>query len=169
MAVVNGDTVKVHYTGTFDNDEVFDSSKGREPLAFKTGAGMMIQGFDEAVIGMEVGDVKTVTLEPSQAYGERSDDHVVDMPKEQVPEDIDLQVGLQLQLQDNQGHIIPVTVTSVGDETVTLDANHPLAGKSLTFEIELVEVGCELPSHEGCCGGHDHDHGEGCGGGGGCC
>ena len=130
-----GEKVAVHYTGTLDNGEVFDSSRQREPLEFTVGAGQMIPGFDAAVNGMTVGETKTVRLEPSDAYGERSDDAIIELPAEGAPEG--LEVGDQVQM--NTG--ARATVLEVTDATVTLDLNHPLAGEALTFEIELVSVG----------------------------
>lgn len=136
-----GDTVRVHYTGKLDDDSVFDSSYERdEPLEFTVGSQQVIPGFDEAVVGMEPGDTKQVRLEPDEAYGEHEDDHVVEVEKERLPDDVDAEVGLRLQLQHEDGETIPVTLTEVSGETVTLDANHPLAGEALTFEIELVEI-----------------------------
>lgn len=136
-----GDTVRVHYTGKLDDDSVFDSSYERdEPLEFTVGSQQVIPGFDEAVVGMEPGDTKQVRLEPDEAYGEHQDDHVVEVEKERLPDDVDAEVGLRLQLQHEDGETIPVTLTEVSGETVTLDANHPLAGEALTFEIELVEI-----------------------------
>lgn len=136
-----GDTVRVHYTGKLDDDSVFDSSYERdEPLEFTVGSQQVIPGFDEAVVGMEPGDTKQVRLEPEEAYGEHEDDHVVEVEKERLPDDVDAEVGLRLQLQHEDGETIPVTLTEVSGETVTLDANHPLAGEALTFEIELVEI-----------------------------
>lgn len=128
-----GDTVSVHYRGTLDDGSEFDSSAGREPLQFTVGAGQVIPGFDNAVVGMEVGEKKEVRLEPGDAYGERTDDRVIAVPKEQAPDG--LEVGQQVMLGQ-----APATVVEVTDEAVTVDANHPLAGQALTFEIELVGV-----------------------------
>ncbi|EMR02359.1 FKBP-type peptidyl-prolyl cis-trans isomerase [Cesiribacter andamanensis] len=135
-----GDRVRVHYTGRLQNGEVFDSSKGREPLEFEIGGGMMIAGFDKAVNGMQVGDQKTVEIPSNEAYGERREEMMINIPRAQVPADITPQVGQQLAL-NNGGQQVPVTVTEVTDEKVVLDANHPLAGKDLVFDIELVEIG----------------------------
>ena len=128
-----GDTVSVHYRGTLDDGSEFDSSAGRDPLEFTVGAGQVIPGFDNAVVGMAVGDKKEVRLEPEDAYGERTDDRVISVPKEQAPEG--LEVGQQVMLGQ-----APATVVEVTDEAVTVDANHPLAGQALTFEIELVGI-----------------------------
>lgn len=166
MAVSNGENVKVHYTGKLDSGEIFDSSYERDPIVFQVGAGMMIQGFNDAIIGMEVGEKKTVSLSPAQAYGEYAAENVVAFPKEQIPEGLEIQVGMQLQLHDQNGRAIPVTVKEVKDDSVVLDANHPLAGQTLNFEIELMEIGCELPQQhqhsEECSGCGDKDNGGGC-------
>jgi peptidylprolyl isomerase len=135
-----GDTVRVHYTGRLDGGEVFDSSRGRDPLEFTLGGGQVIAGFDEAVTGMEPGDEKTVTIPAAQAYGPRRDEMSGEVPRAQFPPDIDPQVGQQLQMQQ-EGQTFVVTVTEVSDEVVRLDANHPLAGKDLTFDLELVGIG----------------------------
>ena len=128
-----GDTVSVHYRGTLDDGSEFDSSAGRDPLQFTVGEGQVIPGFDSAVVGMAVGDKKEVRLEPDDAYGERTDERVISVPKDQAPEG--LEVGQQVMLGQ-----APATVVEINDEGVTVDANHPLAGQALTFEIELVGV-----------------------------
>ena len=141
MAVKNGDTVKVHYTGTLTDDgTVFDSSREREPLEFTLGEGQLIPGFEKAVIGLEEGDETTVELDSKDAYGQRREDLELEVSKSDLPDNIDPQVGMQLQMQQQEdGQAIPVQITAVEDEYVQLDANHPLAGKDLTFEIELIE------------------------------
>lgn len=136
----NGDTVQVHYTGTLNDGTVFDSSKGREPLQFTLGAGEVIPGFEEAVAGMKVGERKTVTIPAAEAYGERSERAMLQVPREQFPAEIDPQPGLQLAMQRADGHQIPVVVAEVTETYVVIDANHPLAGQDLTFEIELVAM-----------------------------
>ena len=135
-----GDKVKVHYTGKLENGDVFDSSQGREPLEFTLGQGMVIPGFDEGISGMEVGQKKSLTIEPAQAYGDRREDLEVMIKKNVIPEDIDPKVGLQLQMQNPDGQMINVVITEVNDDDVKLDANHPLAGKTLIFDVELVEI-----------------------------
>ena len=130
----NGDSVQVHYTGTLDNGEVFDSSQGREPLPFVVGSDQVIPGFDAAVIGLAVGESRKVRIEPAEAYGERRDDLVLEVPADQAP--AGLSVGDQVQLQSGAVAV----VEAVTPETVTIDANHPLAGQALTFEIELVAI-----------------------------
>jgi peptidylprolyl isomerase len=135
-----GDTVKVHYTGRLDDGSVFDSSQGRAPLEFTVGGGQVIPGFDEAISGMSPGEEKTVTIPAGQAYGPRRDELMLVVPRDQFPDDIEPQVGQQLQMtQGNQ--VAVVTITGMAEENVTLDANHPLAGQDLTFDLELVGIG----------------------------
>ena len=136
----DGDTVKVHYTGTLENGEVFDTSQEREPLEFQLGQGQLIPGFEKAVIGMSEGDSTTVDIPSDEAYGEVREDLVITVPKDQLPDDVEPQVGMQLQVNQQNGQPIPVRVTEIKKEELVLDANHPLAGKDLTFEIELLEV-----------------------------
>lgn len=138
--VKNGDTVRVHYTGKLDDGTIFDSSVNRNPLEFKVGQDQVIQGFEEAVIGMNLGETKTVKISVDQAYGPRREDMVTQIERNQIPPHIQLEVGLQLQVTGPDGRPAIVTVTDLSDSTATLDANHPLAGKDLTFEIELVEI-----------------------------
>jgi peptidylprolyl isomerase len=140
MQAKKGDKVKVHYTGTLTSGEMFDSSAGREPLEFTVGAGQMISGFDAAIPGMAVGEKKSIQILPEEAYGERSDDAMIEFPKELIPSDIQLEVGMQLSLRDQSGRPVPVTVAELKEEVIILDANHQLAGKTLVFEIELVEI-----------------------------
>ncbi|MDA3972404.1 MAG: peptidylprolyl isomerase [Desulfobulbaceae bacterium] len=140
MAIQHNDNVSVHYTGTFEDGETFDSSRERGPLSFEVGAGQMIKGFDEAVVGMEVGEAKQITLPPEDAYGLRNEEMVVDLPRTSFPGDMELEMGLQLQLTNKDGQPIPATVVNIGDENITMDVNHPMAGKTLVFDIEIVEV-----------------------------
>jgi peptidylprolyl isomerase len=135
----SGDTVRVHYTGTLADGEVFDSSEGHDPLEFTLGTGSVIAGFDEAVTGMAVGDEKTVTIPADQAYGDRSEAMLLRMPRDQFPPDLEPEVGQQLQMEQDESMFV-VTVHEVGDDAVILDANHPLAGKDLTFKLRLVEI-----------------------------
>jgi peptidylprolyl isomerase len=139
-AVKNGDTVQVHYTGKFESGEIFDSSVGKEPLEFTLGDSQVIPGFEDATRGMVVGDRKTVFLNPDQAYGSVNTNLIVDMPKEYFPEDITPELGMRLIIVDNNGEELPVMVAEIHDESVRLDANHPLAGKALVFDIELVAI-----------------------------
>ena len=136
----NGDAVKVHYTGKHTDGDIFDSSEGREPLAFELGKVQMIKGFEAAVLGMEVGETKTVTIPADQAYGDFNENMVFSVNKTEIPEHINLQLGMPLNVQTDQGHTVQVTVKEITDATVTLDANHPLAGQELIFEINLVEI-----------------------------
>jgi FKBP-type peptidyl-prolyl cis-trans isomerase 2 len=135
-----GDTIQIHYTGTLEDGTVFDSSEGREPLSFTLGQGQVISGFEEAALGMEVGETKKARIEVDDAYGERRDDLVLEVPREQLPDELEVDVGTPLQLQQPDGQAVPVTVTALDDTTVTLDANHPLAGQTLNFEITLVGI-----------------------------
>jgi len=135
-----GDKVRIHYTGRLDDGTQFDTSEGRDPLEFKLGEGGIIPGFEKAVDGMEVGESKSVTIPPEEAYGERHEQLVQEVPKSALPEEIDPAVGMQLQSQTPDGQTMQLVVTEVGDEAITVDANHPLAGKNLNFDIELVEI-----------------------------
>jgi peptidylprolyl isomerase len=140
MAVQTGDTVKVNYTGRLLDGTVFDSSEGREPLEFKVGEGHLIKDFEQAVLGMSPGDTKTVQVEAANAYGPHQDELVFVVPRTQIPEGIDPQVNQSYQLQSSDGQKLAVLVIEAGEESVTFDGNHPLAGKDLEFDIELVEV-----------------------------
>lgn len=135
-----GDTVRIHYTGTLEDGTVFDTSQNRDPLEFTLGEGKVISGFEEAVEGMEEGEQKTAEIPSDDAYGPRRDDLVLTVAREQLPADLEPDVGDQLEMRTQDGQTFPVVVAEVGDERVQLDANHPLAGKDLTFEIQLVEV-----------------------------
>ena len=136
----SGDTVKIHYTGTLANGTQFDSSADREPLEFAIGSGQVIPGFDSAVDGMAVGENKTVDIPPEAAYGQRHEQLIQEVPKSQLPEEIKPEPGMQLQSQSPDGQVLNLVVTEVADETITVDGNHPLAGETLTFDIELVEI-----------------------------
>jgi FKBP-type peptidyl-prolyl cis-trans isomerase 2 len=138
--VKDGDTVKVHYTGTLENGEVFDTSENREPLEFTLGQGQLIPGFEKAVTGLNIGDSTTVDIPSKEAYGDVREDLIISVPKNQLPDNIEPQVGMQLQVNQPDGQPVPVRVTEIGDENLTLDANHPLAGKDLSFKIEVVDV-----------------------------
>ena len=138
--VKSGDKIKVNYTGKLRNGETFDSSEGREPLEFTVGGGQVIKGFDEGVMGMQPGDKRTVEIEVINAYGEKNQDMVIEFPKTQFPEDMKPEPGMQLMMNNGEGESFPVLVKEVKDETVLLDANHPLAGEDLIFDIELVEI-----------------------------
>ena len=135
-----GNTVRVHYTGTLEDGTQFDSSRGAEPLEFAMGQGQLIAGFENAVAGLGTGESCTVTLTPEQAYGESNPDMVQQVARELMPEGVELEPGMVLQGQAGDGRVDNFTVVSITEEMVTLDANHPLAGKTLTFEIELVAI-----------------------------
>lgn len=135
-----GDTVRIHYTGTLDDGTMFDSSEGRAPLEFTVGTGQIIPGLDRALQGMEIGDRKVVDVPAEEAYGPVDPNARQAVPRDQIPADIPLEEGAQLQVQTQGGQVLPVTVAEVSEETVVLDANHPLAGKDLSFAIELVEI-----------------------------
>ncbi len=138
--VKSGDTVAIHYTGTLQDGTTFDSSEGRDPLEFEVGSGQIIRGLDVALPGMEVGEKKVVKIASEDAYGPSNPEMRQSIPREGIPADIPLQVGVQLQMQTPDGQAMPVTVVDVDEATVTLDANHPLAGKDLQFDIELVKI-----------------------------
>lgn len=135
-----GDTVRIHYTGTLKDGSRFDSSEGRDPLEFTVGGGQIIPGLDSAIPGMTVGEAKTVEVACDEAYGPVNPEARQAIPREGIPDDIPLEIGTRLQMQTPEGQAVPVTVVAVDEATVTLDANHPLAGQDLTFAIELVEI-----------------------------
>lgn len=135
-----GNNVKVHYTGTLKDNTVFDSSREREPLGFTVGAGQMIAGFDAAVVGMKVGDSKKVTIPAAEAYGPKSEEAMVKVPKEQLPEGMKPEIGMQLEATQADGRTQVLVVAEVIEDEVVLDANHPLAGKDLIFDIEMIEI-----------------------------
>jgi len=135
-----GDTVQLHYTGTLLDGTTFDSSEGRDPLQFQVGSGQIIPGLDVAIPGMKVGDKKVVKIGADDAYGQVNPEMRQAVPREGIPAEIPLEVGIQLQMQTPDGQAMPVTVVDVDEATVTLDANHPLAGKDLQFDIELVKI-----------------------------
>jgi peptidylprolyl isomerase len=135
-----GDKVKVHYTGKLADGTQFDTSANQEPLEFTVGAGEVIAGFEDAVVGMNPGDTKTATINADEAYGDYDEELILEVERDQFPPEITPEVGQRLQLHQADGEVFGAVVTAVGDQTVTLDANHPLAGQDLTFEIELVEI-----------------------------
>lgn len=138
--VEKNNVVRVHYTGRLTNGEQFDSSQGRDPLEFTVGAGQMITGFDSAVEGMELNEKKTITISPEEAYGPRHDQLINEVDRKNLPEDMNPEVGQSLVASSPDGRQTRVQVTAVSDESITIDANHPLAGKELEFDIELVEI-----------------------------
>ncbi len=135
-----GNRVRVHYTGRLDDGEVFDSSEGGTPLAFTIGSGQVIPGFENGVIGMAPGDTKTVHIPCADAYGERQDEGLMQVPRGEFPPNMPLEVGTSVQGQQQSGQVVTFTIVAVTDEEVTLDANHPLAGKDLTFDLTLVSI-----------------------------
>lgn len=137
--ITDGKTVRIHYTGTLNDGTQFDSSAGRDPLEFETGSGMVIPGFDSAVRDMRVGSKKTVTIPTAEAYGEAREEMIGDLPKDRFPPEMQLVVGMPLQMMGPQGPL-GVIIKEIKEDAVTIDANHPLAGKDLTFELELIEI-----------------------------
>jgi peptidylprolyl isomerase len=136
----SGDTVKIHYTGTLDDGTQFDSSQGRDPLEFEVGSGQVIPGFDKAVEGMTVGDSKSVRIESDEAYGPRHEQLIQQVERSELPDDLNPETGMALQSSSPDGQVTQFMVTEVTDETITVDANHPLAGHALSFDIELVDI-----------------------------
>ena len=140
MSAQQGDTVKIHYTGKLDDGEVFDSSEGRDPFTFTIGSGQVIPGFDDAVLGMEVGEEKDVVIPVDRAYGERKDELVIVAPVEHIPPDLEPEIGQELEVGGAAGEILRVRVVGLDEKHITLDANPPLAGLELHFKIKLLEV-----------------------------
>lgn len=136
-----GDTVKVHYNGTLEDGTVFDTTSGKDPFEFTLGNAEVISGFEQAVEGMSVGDKQSVTLNATEAFGEYHEDLVLEVPRSQLPEDINPHVGMALQAKDPDGNVTRMNVTKLSDDSVTLDSNHLLAGRKVNFEIELVSIG----------------------------
>ena len=161
-AIKSGDTIAVDYTGKLENGDVFDSSEGKQPLTFTVGAGMLIKGFDQAVVGMKKGESKTVSIPPEMGYGPRDESAMVDIPRAQFPQEMALKEGLNLRLQDPSGNPVPATVAKVSETSVTMDLNHFLAGQTLVFDITIAQTGLEPPPSScgtngggcssGCCG-----------------
>lgn len=138
--VKDGDTVKVHYTGKLENGDVFDSSREREPFEFTLGNKAVIPGFEKGVVGMGVGDTKTIEIPPEEAYGGKQDELVVEVQKSELPDDITPTIGQRLQIKQQDGNPIVVTITELTEDSITLDANHPLAGYTLFFDVELIDI-----------------------------
>jgi len=138
--IEDGTTVRVHYKGTLTDGTVFDSSEGRDPMEFAIGGGQVIPGFEAAIVTMEVGEAQTITIPMAEAYGPRDEDLLRNFPRDMVPEDMPVEPGMTLQVQDENGQAFPVIVAAVDDEHVTLDGNHPMAGHDLTFALQLVEI-----------------------------
>ncbi|HYJ37012.1 MAG TPA: peptidylprolyl isomerase [Chitinophagaceae bacterium] len=136
----NGNQVKVHYHGRLDDGTTFDSSEGRSPLQFEVGAGQVIKGFEDGVLGMKAGEKKTIHISVHEAYGEKSEDMIIEFPLDQFPPDMKPEIGMQLNLRGQDGRSFPVVISEVKKDLVVLDGNHPLAGKDLIFDIEMVEI-----------------------------
>ncbi|MFN4006036.1 MAG: peptidylprolyl isomerase [Chitinophagaceae bacterium] len=139
-AVKKGDTIKVHYHGTLTDGTIFDSSLQREPLEFEVGGGMVIPGFDNGVLGMAVGEKRTINIPADEAYGQKQEEMIMEFPRDRFPADMTPEIGMQLMMSSQTGQQFPVMVADVREDIVVLDANHPLAGKDLTFDLELVEI-----------------------------
>ena len=160
MAIKEGDIIKVEYVGTFDDGSIFDSTEanGDNPLKFEVGAGQIIPGFDNSVVGKNVGDEFNIRLEPSEAYGEYKEGMTQSISKDQFPPEQEPKAGLMIMLMGPQGQPIPATIKEVEDDIVIIDSNHPMAGKVLNFKIKVVETGCEPDPPQACGCGHDHNH-----------
>jgi len=139
-AAKRGDTVKVHYTGKLEDGTIFDSSTDREPLQFTIGEELLIPGFEEAIIGMSPGETKTAVVSADQAYGPYREEMVLEVDRTQLPPELEPEIGQQLQMQQPDGQVVLIKIVDVSDSVVKLDANHPLAGKDLTFDIQLLEI-----------------------------
>ena len=151
--VENGQFVSVHYTGTLQDGEVFDTSEGRHPLEVQIGAGQIISGFEKALIGMALDEKKIFTLDPEDAYGQRDDSLTHSFPREDVPAEINPEVGQTVALSSPEGRQVPAIITEVNDEEVVVDLNHPLAGQTLTFDIEVVGISDTATQDPAGCGG----------------
>ncbi|MFX1453934.1 MAG: peptidylprolyl isomerase [Promethearchaeota archaeon] len=161
MAVRKGEWIKVEYTGTLDDGTIFDSTgmNGGNPLKFQVGAGHLIKGFDESVVGKDLGDEYSIRLEPSEAYGEYMDGQTHSVPKDQFPKGVELQPGMMLMVMGPQGQM-PASIKSIEDNEVFIDLNHPMAGKILNFNIKIVETNCEPDPPSACgCGCESNQNG----------
>jgi len=138
--VKQGDKVKVHYTGRLEDGTVFDSSEGRDPMTFEIGSGQVIPGVDQGVLDMKEGDSRTLTIEPDNAYGPKRDELIAQVKKSVFPSEIKVEIGQQLQMEQSEGESIPVVISAIDGDDVTLDANHPLAGKTLIFDIKMAGI-----------------------------
>ena len=140
MQVKSGDVVRVHYTGTLLDGTQFDSSVGRAPLEFTVGAGQMIAGFDAGVLGMAIGEKKTIQIDPDHGYGQKDPNAIIEFPSSNIPEGMTVEVGQKLNLQNQYGQPVPVVVMEVKEDVIIMDANHFLAGQDLNFDVEIVEI-----------------------------
>jgi peptidylprolyl isomerase len=141
--IKDGDIIKIHYTGRFKDGEEFDSTRDRDPLIFVVGVGQVVKGFDQAVLGMAAGDKKTIKLAPDQAYGQQQPGNLLEFPLAAMPHLQSMKVGMQLKLPLQGGRAVSAKVVEVTKDVIRLDANHPLAGKTLTFDLEIVETGLD--------------------------
>ena len=135
-----GDTVAVEYTGKLETGETFDTSKGKPPLEFEIGKGMVIKGFEEGVIGMNVGEEKDITIAAEDGYGKRNKNYIKELPKKSIPKDLEIKEGMLLIFKREDSMRVPATIREIKDDTVKVDSNHPLAGKNLKFHVKLVEI-----------------------------
>jgi len=135
-----GDTVAVEYTGKLETGETFDTSKGKPPLEFEIGKGMVIKGFEEGVIGMNVGEEKDITIAAEDGYGKRNKNYIKELPKKSIPKDLEIKEGMLLIFKREDSMRVPATIREIKDDTVKVDFNHPLAGKNLKFHVKLVEI-----------------------------
>jgi FKBP-type peptidyl-prolyl cis-trans isomerase 2 len=140
MAVQSGNTIKIHYHGRLSDGTTFDSSAGRSPLEFTVGSGQVIKGFDDGVQGMAVGDKKTIEIPFVHAYGPEDPSMIIEFPVDRLPEELNPEIGMQLNMNNAEGQQFPVVITDITDKNIILNANHPLAGKDLIFDLELVEI-----------------------------
>ncbi len=143
--VTKGDTVKVHYHGKLTDGTTFDSSEGRQPLEFEVGSGRVIKGFDDGVKEMSVGEKKTVSIPADDAYGQKQEEMIIPFERKNFPPDINPEIGMTLNMHSEDGNELPVVITDISDDTITLDANHPLAGQDLIFDIEVVDIKGKTP------------------------
>ena len=140
MAVQSGNTIRIHYLGRLSDGTTFDSSEGRSPLEFTVGSGSVIKGFDDGVQGMNIGEKKTIEIPFLQAYGPEDPTMIIEFPVDRLPEDLKPEIGMQLNMNNADGQQFPVVITGIDEENIILNANHPLAGKDLIFDLELVEI-----------------------------
>ncbi len=159
--VKNDDYVVIHYTGTFTDGEVFDTSQDRDPLEFQVGTGMVIPGLEKAMIGMTIDEEKDITISPEEAYGDHDENLVYTFPIEEIRSQFEPEIGMVIGVQLEDGRQVPAEIVEIGAEDVRIDLNHPLAGKTLNFHIKLVEINDE-PKYGGGCDCCDHDSGSGC-------
>ncbi len=151
-----GDTISVHYVGKLEDGQVFDSSEGEEPLKFTVGQGHVIEGINKAVVGLKAGEKTSVSIPSEEAYGERSIEKIIELPNENLTDDLKPEVGMQVTLTGKKGNQVPAFIVEILEESIKVDLNHPFAGMNLNFDIQVVETGLEPDPH------HDHECGDGC-------